>query len=138
MLGFAAVAALWWVNFDVGAGLRVRRGPGRILLFAYPHIPLLAGLTAVAAGVNILIEQSEAEHLDPGARAALGGGTVLYLACLTAAQATTARRLPRAPVAARLAAGGAILLLLAGGALIPPVGFAGAMAGDPGRARGDG
>jgi hypothetical protein len=88
--------------------------------------------------VNILIEQSGAEHLDSGARAALGGGTALYLACLTAAQATTARRLPRALVTARLAAGGAIKLLLPRGAVIPPVGFAGAMAGDPGRARGDG
>jgi low temperature requirement protein LtrA len=128
MLGFVAVAALWWVYFDVGAGLRVRRAPGRVLLFAYIHIPLLVALTSVAAGVNILIEQSGAEHLDLGARVALGAGTALYLGCLTSAQATTARQLSRPMVIARVVAGAAGLLLIPAGTMIAPVGFAGVLA----------
>ena len=124
-LGFVSIAALWWVYFDIGPAIELRRAPGTILTFAYVHIPLLLALTAVAAGVNILIEQADAEHLDTGARVALGGGTAVYLVCLTMTQRATARGVPAGIVAARGAALLAAVLLIPGGAAIDPVAFAG-------------
>jgi low temperature requirement protein LtrA len=127
-LGFLSVAALWWVYFDVGPAIELRRTPGTVLIFAYIHIPLLMALTAVAAGVNILIEESGADHLSMGARVALGGGTALYLAFLTLAQHETARGVPAGIVAARGAAALAAVLLIPVGAAIAPVAFAGVAA----------
>jgi low temperature requirement protein LtrA len=124
-LGFVAVAALWWVYFEV-EGPEVRREPGAILVFAYVHIPLLAALTAVAAGVNILIDQSAADHLDTGGRVALAGGAAVYLACLTMAQSTS--RPVRGIAAARAATAVALGVLLFLGTLMAPTAFAAALA----------
>jgi low temperature requirement protein LtrA len=127
-LGFVAVAALWWVYFDTGAGLQLRRAPGVILIFAYAHIPLLAALTAVAAGVHMLIEQTAADHLDIGARVALGAGVALSLACLTLTQRMSIRGVPRRIVALRASAALAALVILLLGVALVPVAVAGALA----------
>jgi low temperature requirement protein LtrA len=126
-LGFLAVAGLWWVYFDVGAGLRLRRAAGTILLFAYVHIPLLMALTVVAAGVSILIEQSGAVHLDLGGRVALAGGSALFLTCVTVTQMATVRGLQSGVLVGRSAAALASLALVAAGGLLAPVAFVGAL-----------
>jgi low temperature requirement protein LtrA len=111
----------------VGAGLRLRRATGAILLFAYVHIPLLMALTVVAAGVSILIEQAGAAHLDLGGRVALAGGSALFLACVTVTQLATVRGLRSGVLVGRAAAALASVALVAPGALLDPVVFVGAL-----------
>jgi low temperature requirement protein LtrA len=127
-LGFVAVAAMWWVYFDAGAGLELRRAPGVILTFAYVHIPLLAALTAVAAGVHMLIQEAGADHLDPGARVALGAGVALYLACLTLSQRMSVRGVLPGIAGVRAAVALVALVILLLGGMLVPVAFAGALA----------
>ena len=73
-LGFAVSALLWW---DV---LRHRRRNGdapdgaAILVFTHAHIPVLAALTAVSAGVALAIEQASRGQLDAGGRWASAAG----------------------------------------------------------------
>jgi low temperature requirement protein LtrA len=126
-LGFLAVAGLWWVYFDVGAGLRLRRATGAILVFAYVHIPLLMALTVVAAGVSILIEQAGAAHLDLGGRVALAGGSALFLACVTVTQLATVRGLGSGVLVGRAVAALASVALVALGGVLDPVTFVGAL-----------
>jgi low temperature requirement protein LtrA len=124
VLGFAVVAALWWVYFDVGAGVQLKRSPGVILLFSYIHIPLLMALTAVAAGVSILILQAGADQLDLGGRVALAGGTALFLGCVTVAQRATVRGVPPPVLAARGVAAILAIALVPMEGLLGPVAFA--------------
>jgi low temperature requirement protein LtrA len=112
-LGFVCVACMWWVYFDRGVGFRLDLGPGPILRFAYAHIPLLAALTAVGAGVHLFIEEVDhhAAHADVGAGWALCGGVTLYLLCLTICQLETARGVEPGVRAARFRVGLALVVL---------------------------
>ena len=118
--GFVATALLWWVYFGTGAGLETRHTVRDILVFTHAHIPVLAALTAVSAGVALAIHDASHDHLDPGARWALCGGAVLYLACLTIAQRALTRGVSRRKVIARTMAGAALVLLAALGAEVQP------------------
>ena len=72
----------------------MRRSPEAIAVFVYSHIPLLAALTAVSAGISLAIEQSSGSQLDAGARWALAGGAALYLTFVTVAHASSAQGVP--------------------------------------------
>jgi len=85
-LGFFVAASIWWLYFGHGIELSLDRAAKAILVFAYVHIPLLAALTAVGAGITLAIEQSSEPGLDVGTRWALAGGAAAYLVCLTTAQ----------------------------------------------------
>jgi low temperature requirement protein LtrA len=82
------------------------------------HIPLLAALTAVGAGVHMLIQEAASGEAQAGAAWALDGGAALYLLCLTIAQQVTERGADAR--AARALAGLALVVLAAAvGALTP-------------------
>jgi low temperature requirement protein LtrA len=82
------------------------------------HIPLLGALTAVGAGVHMLIQEAATGQAQAGAAWALDGGAALYLLCLTIAQQVTARGADAR--AARALAGLALVVLaVAVGALTP-------------------
>jgi low temperature requirement protein LtrA len=118
VLGFVAVACLWWVYFDAGVGGGLSSRTGSMQVFTRVHIPLLAALTAVGAGVQLLIEEAAHGHLEAGAAWALDGGAALYLLCLTVVQ----RAAGRADVSARARALTAVALLalaVAAGVLTP-------------------
>ncbi len=85
-LGFFVAASIWWLYFGHGVEFSLNRSVLAVLVFAYVHIPLLAALTAVGAGITLAIEQSSEPGLDAGTRWALAGGTAAYLVCLTVAQ----------------------------------------------------
>ncbi len=85
------------------------------------HIPLLAALVAVSAGVELLIEESTGHHLAGGARWALCGGAAVYLACLSVVQSATSHGVARQIVAARGVAIAALLVLGAASAGLAPV-----------------
>ena len=123
-LGFVAAAALWWIYFGTGAGMEMRPTVPAILVFTHFHIPVLAALTAVSAGVALAIEQAPGT-LDEGARWALCGGAAAYLACLTVAQRALVRGVSARKAAARAAAIVALVLLALAGAELRTVAFVG-------------
>jgi low temperature requirement protein LtrA len=89
VVAFTAVAALWWIYFDLGgaAGKRdlVRDGEdqesGVADAYIYGHLPLIVGLAVAAVGIEQFIVHP-AGGLDDSGRWALHGGTALYLAGL--------------------------------------------------------
>ena len=88
---------------------------------------MLAALTAVAAGVNLLIEEAGAASLDAGARWALCGGAAVYLCCVSVIQDATARGIVPAIVGFRLTAVGLLVALALIGAGLRPLTFAALM-----------
>jgi len=126
-LGFVAAAALWWIYFGTGAGMEMRPTTQAILVFTHFHIPVLAALTVVSAGVALAIQQAPG-HLDDGARWALGAGAAVYLVCLTVAQRALVRGVSRRKVVARAATTLALLVLALAGAKLPTVAFVAATA----------
>jgi low temperature requirement protein LtrA len=121
--GFLTVAAMWWNYFGFRTDLGIRPAVRPILVFTQVHIPLLACLTAVSAGIALAIAQAPSEQLEAGTRWALCGGAALYLACLTAAQGATVLGVLRQKVAARSVAAAALVILAASGANLEPVLF---------------
>jgi low temperature requirement protein LtrA len=122
-LGFVVAAAVWWVYFGHGLEFSVDPAPNAILVFSYVHIPMVAALTAVGAGITLAIEQSSEPGLDAGTRWALAGGAAVYLVCLTVAQ----RRLvvgflPRT-ARSRLLTSGALLAFAGFGGEFEPLVF---------------
>jgi low temperature requirement protein LtrA len=119
-LGFFVAASVWWVYFGHGVEFALERSTNAILTFAYVHIPLLAALTAVGAGITLAIEQSGRNGLDAGTRWALAGGAALYLACLTVAQRELVLGfLPRTALSRALAVVALVALAALGGGLDP-------------------
>ena len=57
-LGFVSVACLWWVYFDRGMAGGLSSATGSMQIYTRIHIPLLAALTAVGAGVHMLIQEA--------------------------------------------------------------------------------
>jgi low temperature requirement protein LtrA len=109
-LGFVGVACLWWVYFDRGAVTGMSSAAGSLQRFTRVHIPLLAALTAVGAGVHLLIEEADTGILDSGAVWALDGGAALFLLCVTVAQVLGDRRVASA---ARAVAGATLVAIAA-------------------------
>jgi low temperature requirement protein LtrA len=58
VLGFAAVACIWWLYFGEGIAGGLSSETGSMQIFTRAHIPLLGALTAVGAGVHMLIEEA--------------------------------------------------------------------------------
>jgi low temperature requirement protein LtrA len=122
-LGFLIAAAIWWTYFGAAGEVTVRRSPAAIAVFVYAHIPLLAALTAVSAGISLAIEQSSGSQLDAGARWTLAGGAALYLTFVTVAHASSAQGVPVSELRARIGAGLALVALALLGAALDPVVF---------------
>jgi low temperature requirement protein LtrA len=123
VLGFVTAGAVWWLYFGHGVELTVERTPGGILVFAYAHIPLLAALTAVGAGIALAIEHSSDDGLDTGTRWALAGGAAVYLACLTVAQRRMSLRFHPLTAQSRAVGAGVLVAFAALGGEIEPVTF---------------
>ncbi len=122
VLGFVTAACLWWVYFDRGVAGGLSSRTGSMQIFTRIHIPLLAALTAVGAGVHMLIQEAVTGEAQAGAAWALDGGAALYLLCLTIAQHVSG---PGADTrAARALAGLALVALAAVSGALTPVSFA--------------
>lgn len=89
-LGFVAIACLWWVYFDGGVEDRFSERTGAAELYTRVHIALLLGLTAVGAGVQLLIEPTAGRSASTAGAWAFDGGASVYLLCLTINQSLTA------------------------------------------------
>jgi low temperature requirement protein LtrA len=123
VLGFAAVACLWWVYFDRGIEGGLSSRTGSMQIFTRVHIPLLLALTAVGAGVHMLIDEAAGGDVQAGAAVALNGGAALYLLCLTICQHVSARHLTATERRARTLAAATLLLAAAVSGLLTPVAF---------------
>jgi low temperature requirement protein LtrA len=123
VLGFVCAAAIWWMYFGHGLELSLERSPGGVLVFAYAHIPLLAALTAVGAGIALAIEHSSDPGLDAGTRWALAGGAAVYLVCLTVAQRRMALRFLALTAQSRAVGAGLLVAFAALGGDLEPVTF---------------
>ena len=128
-VAFLQTAALWWLYFGAvaersGQVMRTCEDPGRLArdAYTYLHVPIVAGIIAVAVGDNLLID-------DPG-RALHGvglamvlGGPALYLVGeslfrMRVTGAVNANRLAVAAVLVLLAPVGSLLSALALSALV--------------------
>jgi low temperature requirement protein LtrA len=121
-LGFAVVACLWWLYFDRGIPGGLSSKTGSMQTYVRIHIPLLAALTAVGAGVHTLIRAAAVGGFDAGAAWALDGGAVVYLVCLTAAQAVSDR--PEDERGARAVAAVALIAVALARPVLTPVALA--------------
>jgi low temperature requirement protein LtrA len=122
-LGFLVAAAIWWTYFGSGGEVTLGHSPASIAVFVYAHIPLLAALTAVSAGISLAIEQSSGSQLDAGARWALAGGAALYLMCVTVTHASSSQGVAVNELRARIGASLALVALALLGAALDPVVF---------------
>jgi low temperature requirement protein LtrA len=127
VVGFLSVACLWWIYFEYVGGLAIRSILDG-LCFTYAHLPLLAGLVAVAVGTELAVLQSATGELQRATAAALGGGTALYLLALTAIHATTGHAVGDRVLWLRLGSAAVALAIGAFGPLGAPLGLVGLLA----------
>jgi low temperature requirement protein LtrA len=128
VLGFASVAAVWWLYFDRQASVALRGSTMSIVVYSYAHIPLLAGLAAMSAGMRLLIARAGANHLGSGASFALVGGVVLYLVGLIGTRTVVVQGPHRLGISLKLAATVILLGLIAAESLLAPVAVAAVLA----------
>jgi low temperature requirement protein LtrA len=84
-VAFVETAALWWLYFGAVAErsrelMRTCQDPGRLArdAYTYLHVPIVAGIIAVAVGDNLLIAEPH-EALHGVGLAMVVGGPALYL-----------------------------------------------------------
>jgi low temperature requirement protein LtrA len=143
--GFGVAACLWWVYFERLTGQELRHAARPIVTFAYAHLPLLAALMFIAAGVSLLVG-GDAGHGVPAGAWALCGGVAVFLAALIVAQAQLTTPPVRPVFVARWLTAAAVLAIpfAAHSALAATIGvlvvlvalvvFEGVMCGPPERA----
>ena len=111
-VAFVETAALWWLYFGAvteGSRLAMRtcEDPGRLArdAYTYLHVPIVAGIIAVAVGDNLLIAEPRAALHGVGLAMVLGG-PALYLVgeSLFRLRVTGAANAKRLAVAALLVA----------------------------------
>ena len=127
VLGFAAVAAVWWLYFDGQASIVLRGSTMSVVVYSYAHIPLLIGLASMGAGVRLLIERAGLDHLGGGPSVALLGGAVLFLLSLIGTRTVTIVGSHGIGVSLKLVAGALIGALLAAEGVLPPLAVAGGL-----------
>jgi low temperature requirement protein LtrA len=128
ILGFAGVAAIWWIYFDRQAGVALRGSTMTVVVYSYAHLPLLMGLAAMSAGLRLLIERAGEDHLGAGPSAAFLGGVVVFLLSLVATRTVTIGGVRWIGISLKLGTAAALLVLLAVESALPPVALAGGLA----------
>jgi low temperature requirement protein LtrA len=121
VLGFAAIAAVWWLYFDGQSGVALRGSTMSVVVYSYAHIPLLMGLAAMSAGVRVLIEHSGDDHLGAGPSVALIGGVLLFLLGLIGARTVTVQGPHKRGILVKLTGAAVLAALLAAESALPPV-----------------
>ena len=127
VLGFAAVAGVWWLYFDRQASVVLAPRPSVALIYSYAHLPLLMGLAAMSAGMRLVIEHAGDAHLELGPSAAYLGGAVLFLLSLVATRSVTVGP-NRLGIALKFGAVAVIVGLIAAHGFLSPVELSAALA----------
>jgi low temperature requirement protein LtrA len=121
VLGFTAVACVWWIYFDRQESVELRGSTMSVVVYSYAHIPLLLGLAMMSAGLRLVIERARASQLGWGASAALLGGVVLYLLSLLGTRSVTVHGAHRVGRLMKLVACTLLGSVLAAQTALPPV-----------------
>ncbi len=121
ILGFVAVACVWWLYYDRQASVELRGSTMSVVVYSYAHIPLLIGLAAMSAGQRLLIERAGQRHLGAGASVAFLGGVALYLLSLIGTRTVTVQRGHRLGISLKLAACAILVGLFAAESAVRPV-----------------
>ncbi len=121
VLGFAAVAAVWWLYFDRQASVVLRGSTMAVVVYSYAHIPLLLGLAAMSAGLRLLIDRAGEDHLGAAPSIALLGGAMLFVLALVATRTVVVGGRHRLGVSIKLVTVALILGLLLAESALPPV-----------------
>lgn len=129
VLGFASVAAVWWLYFDRQAGVVLRGSTMSVVVYSYAHIPLLVGLAAMSAGLRLVIERANDAQLGTGPSIAYIGGVMLFVLSLIGTRTVTVSGSRRLGVSLKLGGVVVMIVLLLLQSLLPPVALAGALAG---------
>ncbi|MDP9342718.1 MAG: low temperature requirement protein A [Actinomycetota bacterium] len=129
VLGFIAVAAIWWLYFDRQANVVLHGSTMSVVVYSYAHIPLLMGLAALSAGLRLVIDRAGQGHLGAGAAAALLGGAVLYMVALVGTRSVTLGGRRRVGVSLKLGAAAILIGILAAQGALPPLAVAAGLAG---------
>jgi low temperature requirement protein LtrA len=117
ILGFAAVAGIWWLYYDRQALVVLTGSTRSVVVYSYAHLPLLMGLAALSAGIHLAIEESGHDHLAAGAAVAVCGGVALFLGSLIVTRVLTVTGPVRLGLTLKLSTLIVVLLLL----LLQPV-----------------
>jgi low temperature requirement protein LtrA len=128
VLGFAAVAAVWWLYFDRMDEIVVRGSSPAMVVYSYAHLPLLMALAALGAGLRLLIDQAGSDHLERGAAAALLGSLVLFIVSLVGTRSVTVSAGRRRGIAVKAAAIALLAVLFGVESIVPPPALAGCAA----------
>jgi low temperature requirement protein LtrA len=124
VVGFAAVATVWWLYFDRQGSVALRGSTMSVVIYSYAHIPLLMGLAAMSAGLRMLIERADADHLGTGAGVAFLGGAMLFVLSLIGTRTVVVGGPHRLGVSMKLVAVAIIFGLLLGQSALPPIALA--------------
>jgi low temperature requirement protein LtrA len=116
---FTTIAAMWWISFNAIDHAFVRRGLRATLGYIYVQLPLVAGIAAASAGLHrAILAAAGAGAIPIAPRAAIYGGTGIYLLASAALPAADRGRRSRQ---IRLAAAAASFGLVLMGAVVAPV-----------------
>jgi low temperature requirement protein LtrA len=127
ILGLLVATSFWLAYFDFFSirGQRMladRRGPERVALardlYAYAHLPLIAGIVLFAFAMKVTVGHVH-EELDSAVAFALCGGCALYLLTFSAVRSRVERRLSLSR--GRFTAALAFLLLLPLATAVPAI-----------------
>jgi len=129
VLGFASVAAVWWLYFDHQARIVLRGSTMSVVVYSYAHIPLLIGLAAMSAGLRLVIERANDAQLGRAPSVAYIGGVMLFVLSLIGTRTVTVSGSRRLGVSLKLGGVVVMIVLLLLQSLLPPVALAGALAG---------
>jgi low temperature requirement protein LtrA len=128
VLGFAAVAAAWWLYFDSQADVVLQGGTASVVVYSYAHLPLLVALAAMSAGLRLAIDHAGDDSLGTGGAAAFAGGAALFLVALVVTRTVTVTGPRRLGVSLKLATVAVLVGLIAAEALVRPAVLAGLVA----------
>jgi low temperature requirement protein LtrA len=124
VVGFTAVATVWWLYFDRQGSVALRGSTMSVVVYSYAHIPLLMGLAAMSAGLRMLIERADSDHLGTAASVAFLGGPMLFVLSLIGTRTVVVGGPHRLGVSIKLVAVAIILGLLLGESALPPIALA--------------
>jgi low temperature requirement protein LtrA len=116
---FATIAAMWWISFNTIHHSVIDRDRLTTLGYTYAQLPMVAGIAAASAGLHrAILAAAGAGAIPIAPRAAIYGGTGIYLLAAAALPASNRRRHTRQiRLAAALASFGLVLM----GAIVAPV-----------------
>jgi low temperature requirement protein LtrA len=116
---FATIAAMWWISFNTIDHSVVGRGRLTTLGYMYVQLPMVAGIAAASAGLHrAILAAAGAGAIPTAPRAAIYGGTGIYLLAAAALPASNGKRHTRQ---IRLVAAAASFGLVLMGAIVAPV-----------------